>query len=184
MAYKNKIIFNPKTRNEIKFLQTSKDSDGKILEMESTYFANSKEPPPHYHPYQEEDFTVLSGEISIRTNGKINILKHGESIHIPANTVHSMWNNSEDQTVVNWKVRPAMETEFMLETLLGLAKDGKTNEEGVPGLLQISLTANKFSNVLRLDKPPFLLQKIIFTLLSPLAIALGYRATYSKFIDR
>jgi quercetin dioxygenase-like cupin family protein len=184
MAFKNKIILNPKTRNEIKFLQTSKDSDGKILEMESTYFANSKEPPPHYHPYQEEDFTILSGGISMRINGRINILKQGESIHIPANTVHSMWNNSDNKTIVNWKVRPAMETEFMLETLIGLAKDGKTNEEGVPELLQISLTANKFSNVLRLDNPPFILQKIIFTLLSPLSIALGYRATYSKYIDR
>ena len=155
MAFKNKIILNPKTRNEIKFLQTSKDTDGKLLEMESTYFSHSKEPPPHYHPYQEEDFTVLSGEISIRINGRINILKQRESIHIPANTVHSMWNNSDNKTIVNWKVRPAMETEIMLETLIGLAKDGKTNEAGVPGLLQISLTANKYSNVLRLSKPPF-----------------------------
>jgi len=42
MAFKNKIILNPKTRNEIKFLQTSKDSDGKILEMESTYLQTQK----------------------------------------------------------------------------------------------------------------------------------------------
>ncbi|MCK7526529.1 MAG: hypothetical protein MZV64_57500 [Ignavibacteriales bacterium] len=76
-----------------------------------------------------------------------------------------------------------METEFMLETLLGLAKDGKTNEEGVPGLLQISLTANKYSNVLRLSKPTFIMQKIIFTLITPVAYLLGYRPSYSKYID-
>jgi quercetin dioxygenase-like cupin family protein len=183
MAYKNKVILNPKTRNEIRFLQTGKDTAGKLLEMESTYFSRSKEPPPHYHPYQEEDFTVLSGEISIRTNGKTNILKQGESIHIPANTVHSMWNNSEDKTIVNWKVQPAMNTENMLETLIGLAKDGKTNDAGVPSLLQTVLIGNKFSDVMRLAKPSFILQKIIFTLLTPLSIALGYRATYSKYID-
>lgn len=183
MAYKNKVILNPKTRNEIKFLQTSKDTDGKILEMESTYFSHSKEPPPHYHPYQTEDFSVLSGELSIRIHGEIKILKQGESINIQPNVAHSMWNNSNNKTVVNWKVRPAMETEFMLETLVGLAKDEKTNETGVPGIFQISLTANKFSNVLRLTKPPFLVQKIIFTLITPVAYILGYKPTYSKYID-
>ncbi len=183
MAYKNKVILNPKTRNEIKFLQTSKDTDGKLLEMESTYFAHSKEPPTHYHPCQIEDFTVLSGELSIRINGEIKTLKQGEAINVQPNVAHSMWNNSNNKTVVNWKVRPAMETEFMLETLLGLAKDGKTNEEGVPGLLQISLTANKYSNVLRLSKPPLILQKIIFTLITPVAYLLGYRPSYSKYID-
>ena len=183
MAYKNKVILNPKTRNEIRFLQTSKDTDGKILEMESTYFSHSKEPPPHYHPYQTEDFSVLLGELSIRINGEIKILQQGESINIQPNVAHSMWNNSNNKTVVNWKVRPAMETEFMLETLMGLAKDGKTNEAGVPGIFQISLTANKFSNVLRLTKPPFIVQKIIFTLITPVAYILGYKPTYSKYID-
>jgi quercetin dioxygenase-like cupin family protein len=183
MAYKNKIILNPKNRNEIKFLQTAKDTGGKLLEMESTYFSHSKEPPAHYHPLQTEDFTVLFGELSIRINGEVKIFKQGETINIQPNVIHSMWNNSNNKTVVNWKVRPAMETEFMLETLLGLARDGKTNEEGVPGLLQISLTANKFSNVLRLVKPPFIFQKIIFTLLTPLAYLLGYKPTYPQYLD-
>ena len=183
MAYKNKVILNPKTRNEIRFLQTAKDTGGKLLEMESTYFAHSKEPPAHYHPYQGEDFTVLSGEISIRINGKTNILKQGESIHIPANTIHSMWNNSENKTIVNWKVQPAMNTENMLENLIGLAKDNKTNDAGVPSLLQTVLIGNKFSDVFRLANPPYIIQKILFTLLSPFSIVSGHKSVYLKYID-
>jgi quercetin dioxygenase-like cupin family protein len=183
MAIKNKVILNPKIGNEIKFLQTGKDTTGKLLEMESTYFSHSKEPPAHYHPYQTEYFIVLSGELSIRIYGELKILKKGGTINIPPNVVHSMWNNSDDRTVINWKVQPAMNTEYMLETLIGLANDNKTNEKGVPGLLQISLTANKFSNVLRLVKPPFIIQKIIFTLLTPLAYSLGYKPTYPQYVD-
>ena len=61
MAFKNKVIRNPQTKQDIKFLQTSSDTDGKLLEMESTYHAFSKEPAPHYHPFQAEDFTVNFG---------------------------------------------------------------------------------------------------------------------------
>jgi quercetin dioxygenase-like cupin family protein len=183
MAYKNKIILNPKTRNEIKFLQTSKDTDGKLLEMESTYFSHSKEPPAHYHPFQTEDFTILFGELSIRIYGEVKILRQGETIKIQPNVTHSMWNNSDNKTVVNWKVRPAMNTEYMLESLLGLANDGKTNEDGVPVLLQAVSTLNKFTDVFRLKSPPFLIQKIIYTILDPIAYIFGYRSTYPKYIE-
>jgi len=183
MAYKNKTILNPKTRNEIRFLQTKKDTEGKLLEMESTYFSHSKEPPAHYHPFQTEDFTVLTGELSVRVNGEVKILTQGKSINIRPNVVHSMWNNSDKKTIVNWKVQPAMDTEYMLETLLGLAQNGKTNEDGVPGILQIALTANKFADVFRLNKPPFAVQKIIFTLLSLAAYLFGYKPTYPQYLD-
>ena len=66
MAYRNKIIRNVQLGQEIRFLQTAKDTDGTLLEMESTYHAASKEPPPHYHPHQEEDFTVVEGELHVR----------------------------------------------------------------------------------------------------------------------
>ncbi len=183
MAYKNKIIVNPKTKNEIKFLQTNKDTGGKLLEMESTYYSHSKEPPAHYHPYQQEDFTVISGTLSIRINGEIKTLNQGNKLNIPPNVVHSMWNNSDSKTIVNWRVQPAMNTENMLETLLGLATEGRTNEDGVPGLLQAALTANNFADVFRLAKPPFLVQKIIFTILSPVSTVSGYKPVYQKYID-
>lgn len=41
MAYKGKTIFNSKTKIETKFLQTSKDTNGQLLEMETTYPARS-----------------------------------------------------------------------------------------------------------------------------------------------
>jgi hypothetical protein len=37
MAYKSKIITNPIFGQHIEFLQTAKDTDGKLLEMEVSY---------------------------------------------------------------------------------------------------------------------------------------------------
>lgn len=183
MAYTNKLIRNPKSGQDIKFLVTGKETNGKSLEMESVYNSRSKEPLAHYHPFQEEDFTVLEGELTVYIDGQQRTLKKGDTLHIPANKVHSMWNNSDNKTIVHWKVQPAMETEHLLETTAGLAGDGKTNNDGMPDILQVSLMINKYSTVFRLAKPPYIVQKILFAILTPFAYLAGYKPTYKKYLD-
>lgn len=183
MAFKNKQISNPKTGQDIKFLQTAKDTDDELLEMEATYNAHSKEPAAHYHPSQVEDFTVLSGQLTVRIDGQVNVLKQGDILHIPINKAHSIWNDTDGKTIINWKVRPAMDTDNLLETVTGLAIDGKTNDEGMPNILQVALMANKYSDVFRLSKPPFAIQKILFIILTPFSYLFGYRPTYGKYLD-
>ena len=183
MAFSNKIIFNPKTKQGLRFLRTSKETGGELLEMETTYHRQSTEPPPHYHPQQVEDFTVLKGELTVRIDGALQALKQGDKLRIPKNTVHSMWNSTNKKTVVNWKVQPALDTENFLETAIGLATDGKTNDDGMPGILQIALLANKYGTVFRLSKPHFAVQKLLFLFLTPFAFLFGYRPTYQKYLD-
>lgn len=183
MAFSGKVIENKFTGQKIKFIQTGKDTDGKLLEMETSYAPHSKEPVAHYHPLQDENFEVVAGEMNIRINGSIKVLKKGDTLHIAANTVHSMWNNSENETVMNWKVTPALATDHFLETATGLSNDGQVNKDGKPGLLQISLMASKYSNVFRLTKPPFAVQKILFAILSPVAYLAGFRSTYKRYLD-
>jgi len=95
MAIKNKLICNPVTGQDIKFLQTNGDTAGTLLEIETTYNAHSKEPAAHYHPYQTEDFRVITSELTVRINGQLKILKPGDSLHIPAYQVHAMWNHTQ-----------------------------------------------------------------------------------------
>lgn len=183
MAYANKTISNNVTGQTIRFIKTAKDTGGQLLEMESTYAAHSTEPAEHYHPHQVEDFTVMSGELTVRVGGQVKTLRQGDKLHIPQNVVHSMWNQSTENVVVNWQVRPAMDTEQFFETAMGLANDGKVNEKGMPPILQVVLMANRFSNVFRLTKPGPSVQKIVFTLLTPFAYLAGYRPTYRKYLD-
>ncbi|HKH60884.1 MAG TPA: cupin domain-containing protein [Flavitalea sp.] len=183
MAYKNKTITNPKTGQIIKFIQTAEHTGGRLLEMESTFKANSVEPPLHYHPHQEENFSVISGELSVKIDGVLKTYAAGDKFHVPKNMPHSMWNASNSPAVLNWKVRPALNTEHFFENSIGLANDGKTNERGMPPFLQVALLANEYSNTFRFSKPPFIIQNIIFSLLVPFAWLAGYRATYKKYLN-
>jgi len=183
MAYKGKIINNKKTGQQITFIQTGDDTGGELLEMESLFQPNSTEPVPHYHPLQVEDFVVLEGEITVRTNGELTILKQGDQLHVKKNQVHSMWNHSKNIARVNWKVMPASETEYFLENGIGIANKNKTNDKGMPGLLQVALLANRFSHVYRVAKPPYAVQKFLFTVLTPFSYLAGYSSCYKEFVD-
>lgn len=183
MAYRNKEISNPISGQRIRFLQTREDTDGRLLEMESHFAPNSVEPVPHYHPFQDEFFVVEEGSISIRVNRQVKVLNKGEQFHIPAKTVHSTWNHSGKNAMVNWKVQPAMETEYFLETGMGLATEGKVNEKGMPALLQSILLLQRYKKVYRLARPPYFIQKILTTVLAPIAKIKGYRSGYQHYVD-
>ncbi len=183
MAIAGKHIWNKKTKQQIKFLKTSKDTNGELLEMLSVYPPQSNEPPSHYHPLQDEYFEVTKGQLTVRLGNESKVLTQGERLHIAKGQVHSMWNASEEETEVNWKVMPALNTEYFLETLTGLANDNKTNESGVPPVLQISLTANKYNRVFRLAKPSYPIQKIVFTLCAPISYLLGYKSDYDHYLN-
>lgn len=183
MAFAGKVLRNRVTGQDIIFLKTSKNTGGRLLEMEAVYAPHSREPLAHYHPAQEEDFTVMEGELSVRVNGSLRVYKAGEQFHMPKGTVHSMWNASDRPTVINWQVRPAMNTEYLLETTAGLMNDGKTAADGKPGLLQIALIANEYAGVFRLAKPPYIIQRVLFTLLAPVAFLAGYKAEYREYLD-
>lgn len=183
MAYQGKIIRNRKTGQQIEFIQTAKDTNGEWLEMESIFLPNSIEPVPHYHPFQEELFTVLEGTICVRLKKEAKILKQGDQLCIRPNEVHSMWNPSDKKTKLNWKVFPALDTEYFLENGIGIANNRRTNGQGMPGLLQVSLVAKKFSHVFRIARPPYPVQKILFSILAPIALLAGYRSGYKEYID-
>jgi quercetin dioxygenase-like cupin family protein len=183
MAYQGKFISNPKTGQSYLFLQTAQSTGGKLLEMESAYASMSTEPPMHYHPYQTEDFIILEGELTVYMNGKKILLHKGERLHIPANTVHAMWNASHQITKVNWKIMPALASEFLFENFTGLANDNKTDEQGKPAFLQSILLLKKFSKEFRMAKPPYGVMKILCAILAPIAGWRGYKANMEQYIN-
>jgi quercetin dioxygenase-like cupin family protein len=183
MASIDTTITNPRTGQTYHFLQTAASSNGALLEIESVFAPGSKEPPPHYHPAQSEEFTILKGELTVKLGKEIHVLRAGEALHLPAGTVHAMWNRSAEHTIVNWKTRPALNSEQLFETFTGLANDQRTNADGKPGLLQLAVTVPYFSNVFRVVKPPLAVQKVLFTALRPIGALLGYKPVYKKYFS-
>ena len=183
MAVIGKAITNSKNGQYYRFIQTAASSGGKILEMESIYAPNTPEPVLHYHPFQDEYFKILDGEVTAKIGTRLRVLHKGNELHIPAGTHHAMWNPTAQTATINWKTLPALESEYLFETITGLVNDGKTGKNSRPHLLQMVMTGNRFSKVFRQAKPPYLLQKILFYALTPLAYLLGFRSIYKKYLD-
>ena len=169
---------NPVSGQQLIFRKTAGDTGGELLEVESVYTKPSpSRPPVHYHPRQEERFEVLSGELHTQIGDEERTLKEGEVLVIPPRIPHGMW-SEEAGTRVNWQTRPALKTEAFFETLWGLARDGKTNDKGVPNLLQAAVIAREYEQEYRLVSPPQAVQRVLFGSLGVVGRSLGYRGRY------
>ncbi len=175
MARAGDTLENPVTGQHLIFRKTTGDTGGSLLEVESVYTKPTPpRPPTHFHPRQEERFEVLSGKVNVVVDGKEKTLGEGGVLTIPSGVPHEMW-ATEAGVRVNWQTRPAMKTEAFFETVWGLARDGKTNDKGVPNLLRVALIAREYDEEYRLTSPPRAVQKILFGILAPVGKLLGYR---------
>jgi len=161
----------------LRFCKTSIDTNGELLEMEAIYQPTSSAPPAHFHPKQEETFTVVSGSLRFVVEGDERIVSSGSRVVIPPRLIHAAANITSEETRVIWQVRPALRTQQLFELMYGLAAAGKTNSRGAPNLLHMALIATHYQDEFVLASPPPPIQTCIFGILAPLARMLGYRAT-------
>lgn len=94
----------------LEFTTTGEDSQGQLHEMRATYQPGSALPPAHLHPQQDERFTVEQGEMWCLVDGVETTLRAGDTIDIPAGSVHQMRNPGAVSAVVTWQTRPALRT--------------------------------------------------------------------------
>jgi quercetin dioxygenase-like cupin family protein len=166
---------NPVTGQRIRFLEISDE----VLVVEASYEPGARRAPAHHHPAQHERITVLSGTVQCTVAGVERTLCKGESIEIQPGVPHDIAGDAERRGRVRWETRPALRTADFLETMLGLAQDRRVSPKtGVPGLLQVALTAREYGPEFRLVKPPRPIQVALFALLAPLGRARGLRPTY------
>ncbi len=71
-------------------------------------------PPPHRHDF-EETFSVLEGELTATFRGAKQIVRAGETIHIPANAPHMFHNASSQPVRMLCICAPAGPEEFFTE---------------------------------------------------------------------
>src|SRR5262245_5312311 len=157
----------------LRFCKTYRDTNGELLEMEAIYRPTSSPPPAHFHPKQEETFTVVSASLRFVVEGQERIVSSGSRVVIPPRQIHAAANITSEETRVIWQIRPALRTQQFFEVMYGLAAAGKTNSRGVPNLLHMALIANHYQDEFVLASPPRIVQTCIFGILAPLARVLG-----------
>ncbi len=178
MIHAGDSIENPVTGERLVFRQTSRETGGEAVVIETYVQPNGFVASAHVHPSQEERFQVLRGTVGFKLGRKKVVAGPGERITVPAGTPHRFWNAGDDTAHFVCEIRPALQFESLIETMFGLAADGKTNRRGMPNPLRLAVIANAHFDTVRLPFPPAALQKLGLVLGSPLGRALGYEPVY------
>jgi quercetin dioxygenase-like cupin family protein len=171
--------------DRFRILRSCRDTDDGSTQAD--YFAApGARVPGHVHQDQEERFEVVSGTLGVRVGGRELILGPGQSAAGPAGVPHAWWNPSDDEEVrFLAELRPGLDVEVLLETVLGLARDGKTIGGTVPkNPLQLAVLAHEVGRWAYPAGIPKPVRKALFAPVASLAFAgrmLGYRASYPEY---
>ncbi len=175
---------NPVTGERVVVRLGTEETRGELLVVEAFVKPGGAVTGEHVHPIIEEYFTVVSGRVGFRLDGRESIAEPGQRLHVPAGMAHDWWNAGEEEAHIVVEISPAGRFEVMIANLFGLARDGKTNAKGMPNLLQAALFAREFEDVLYFTRPPRAVQKVLFGILAPVARLLGYRGSYPEYLER
>jgi quercetin dioxygenase-like cupin family protein len=171
-------LVNPVTGERLVWELTSRDTNGAYTLFETFVEPGGAVAAAHVHPYQTEIFTVLEGTLGVKRGREKLELSPGEVAMIDPGTPHRFWNAGEETLRFRAEVRPALQFESLIETMFGLAADGKTNRKGMPAPLRLAVVANHHFDVVRLPVVPQALQKLALAPGALLGRALGFQPTY------
>jgi quercetin dioxygenase-like cupin family protein len=175
-------IENPVNGERITWIETADTTAGELLAFDLSLRPGAAVAAEHRHIQQEERFRVDAGRIGLGVEGAERTVEPGEEVTVPAGVAHRWWNDGHEEARVRVELRPALDTQTFFETFFGLARDGKTNSKGIPGILQIAVAYRELgASCPMLVKPPAPVQRTVFTLLAPIGRFLGRRSAYEKY---
>ena len=171
-------IENPVTGEIVHFLRTSADTDGELVEIEVSVEPDGAVAAAHVHPFQSERFEVLEGTLEFRNGKEKAVAGAGDVVTVPSGHVHSFRNIGETTARFRCEVRPALQFERFLETMFGLAADGKTNGRGMPSPLRLAVIADAHFDDVRLPHVPAFAQKAALVTGAAVGRLFGFGPTY------
>ncbi len=180
MPGKGQEITNSMTGDTYRFIETAADTRGERVTMKALIKGKGPFVPNHFHTLQDETFEVISGQLTIWLNDKTKVLTAGEKVTLPKNQPHNHYNNHDEPVTYIHSVTPALDFDYLIENLVGLAADGKS-KNGRYGLIQELVTLKYLDSKSYLVDIPIAVQKLLMNTVAPIGRLLGYRAIYRKY---
>jgi mannose-6-phosphate isomerase-like protein (cupin superfamily)/uncharacterized protein YndB with AHSA1/START domain len=174
------ILENPATGERLRFLRTAAETDGELLEYELDFVPRGFAARDHLHPRQSERHEVLEGRLGLVVAGRSRELGPGDAETVPAGTQHRVYPLVDGRVRARFVLRPALESEELLETLFGLARAGKVGRRGEPNLLRLAVIFDEFRELGRPIRPSPAVQRAVFGPIAVAGRALGYRARFAE----
>lgn len=181
MAYKDQVWNNPVTGDKVEVLETSKENNGERLLYRFTIKPNGFKPALHVHEKQDEIFEIIRGKFTYNLEGKLKVASAGETVVLPKGRPHTHYNGDPHEDLVMLQsITPALDSEWLVDSILGLTKDGEIIN-GEPKFLQVMVWLRYYKAKTYLAKVPVAVQKYLAFILAPVARLLGYKAAYKEY---
>ncbi len=174
------VIENPVTKERVVFKEGMGNPNAPVLAFDFFLEPGGGVFVPHLHLTQTETLRVRQGRLRAGLPGKEKEYGPGDEVVLAPGQGHTLCNVSEGPFEAAVEFRPAGNAESFLRNYFGLCRDGRCDAKGELPLLQIALLMPAHDNW-RADIP-LLAQKVLFTILRPIARLLGYRASYPAYV--
>ncbi len=178
MTRQGDTIENPITGERVTFLKTSAETDGELVVIDTAVAPGGFVAAEHLHPYQSERFEILSGEVEFKLAKEVFTARPGDVVIVESGTSHQFRNLGNEEIRFRTEVRPALSFETFLQTMFGLASEGKTNKKGMPNPFRLAVIMDEHFDLVRLPFPPAWVQRMGLAFASPLGLLFGYEPTY------
>jgi mannose-6-phosphate isomerase-like protein (cupin superfamily) len=158
-----RVLDNPRSGERIVIRHSGDDTAGELLEFDVFLQPGAHVPAGHAHPSQQEQFSVLAGQVRFRVAGRDLVIGPGCCLTVPAGTSHWFGNVGEDVAQLRVEVRPALRMQELFETTV---RCSASSSAWWTRLLDWTLIPLDFQHELAVPNVP---AWVVTTLLSPLA---------------
>lgn len=173
-------VINQATGEQITFLETASDTNGKYLLIEVALPPFGKGPPLHIHDQFEEEFEVLTGTLTVTLNKAKHVLQRGDRCTAPLKTPHTFTNEHDQPVVFRVRLTPPSKFEQSVRIHYGLMDDGLTDEKGNPRSLAYTALVLTLQNTLIVGIPLWI-QRYLFAVIVRRARKKGAYAALEKY---
>ncbi len=181
MAFVGQIFKNPITGETVEFLETANETGGQYTRFKTTIPQGKGFEVEHLHIAGDESFVIVRGTLSYKLNGKTYNAAAGEYVVLPKGIPHAHWNADAEDLVMLQTISPSMDIDRFLETLFGLAMEGKLDSKGQPPFLQVMVWIRHMQSKTYLAAIPRRVQDFLAFVLTPIASLMGYQPFYAKY---
>jgi quercetin dioxygenase-like cupin family protein len=127
--------------------------------------------PAHFHPRQEERWSVLEGSVRFQLGREKRVIgpEDGEMVVAPG-VAHGLWSVSDSEARLRCRVTPPLRLQAFLEEAAAAGREGLFTPRGLPRGLRGARWAARFLKRYRdetvMVSPPQFVQRALFALLA------------------
>ena len=172
----NRLRIELESRGEWLEFERGEGEDGtEELRMTGSLLAHREGPPPHLHFEEDEHVEVVSGRASVLLDGERLELEAGQRISFPRGSLHTWWNDGDDDVVIRGVATPLIDLDRYLQAVFEVLDAGPPNR---PPVFYMAHVMHRHRRTQLTPVIPRAIQRVLLPVVVLLGTILGkYRGT-------